>query len=56
MIRDLMRAITGKGDEYPEIYKSSKDSSISSITSTSNDMNLDEPTEIMKRKRRKVLS
>ena len=53
MIRDLMRAITRTSDEYPEFYKGSKDSSISSITSSSNYMNLDEPTDIIKRQKRK---
>ena len=43
--RDLLRSIIDTGDDYPEFYNSSEDSSISSISSSSNDMNVDKPSE-----------
>ena len=43
--RDLLRSIIDTGDDYPEFYNSSEDSSISSISSSSNDMDVDKPSE-----------
>ena len=43
--RDLLRSIIDTGDDYPEFYNSSEDSSISSISSSSNDMDVDKPPE-----------
>ena len=43
--RDLLRSIIDTGDDYPEFYNSSEDSSISSISSSSNDMDVNKPSE-----------
>ena len=42
--RDLTRAIFDIDDDYPEFDNKSEDSSISSISFSSNNMDVDKPT------------
>ena len=44
--KNLLKIVVDTGDDYPDFDNSSEDSSISSINSSSNDMNVDEVLKI----------